>query len=179
MAFDAAGNMYVGQADCTGDILKFDAAGNLVASFDALTTNRGTDHIDLASDGCTMFYSSRDKNIYRFNVCTNTQLLPFNIQPLPGDTAYHVRVLPDGGVLVADSAVIVRLDAAGNQIQTYVVSGETNYWGGVDYGGDGTFWATNAWTDKAYKFDLQSGAVLATINSGTSGFTLAGVGVRR
>src|SRR5437867_3448097 len=84
LAFDAAGNVYVGQADCTGNILKFDAAGNLVASFTVLKTNRGTDHIDLASDGCSMFYSSRDKNIYRFNVCTNTQLLPFNSQPLPG-----------------------------------------------------------------------------------------------
>ena len=34
-AFDSAGNVYVGQADCTGDILKFDAAGTLLAAFDA------------------------------------------------------------------------------------------------------------------------------------------------
>jgi hypothetical protein len=181
IAFDAAGFMYVGFADPPGDILKFDAAGTLVASFDVLTTNRGTDHIALASDGCTMFYTSRDQNIYRYNVCTRTQLLQFNSQPLPGDAAYHLVILPDGGVLVADgTGGIVRLDASGNQIKTYFVIGETQIWGGVDFVGDGTFWATNAWTDNVYKFDLQSGAVLASFNTGTGGgFTAAGVGVRR
>jgi hypothetical protein len=178
LAFDAAGNMYVGQADCTGDILKFDAAGHLVASFDVLTTVRGTDHIDLASDGCTIFYTSRDKNVYQYNVCTRTPLPKFNNQSRPGETAYHLVILPDGGVLVADSEVLVRQDASGNQMQTYFVSGETNLWGGVDLVGDGTFWATNAWTDNVVRFDLQSGAVLARFNTGTGGFTAAGVGVR-
>src|SRR5205823_3017727 len=122
LTFDPAGNVYVGQADCTKNILKFNAAGTLVDTFMVLVTNRGTDHIDLASDGCTMFYTSRDTNIYRYNVCTRAQVLPlaFNTQPLPGDSAYHVRVLPDGGVLVADgTGGIVRLDSSGNQI--YVI----------------------------------------------------------
>jgi hypothetical protein len=191
MAFDAAGNMYVGEtADCgpgSGNILKFNAAGTLVDTFVVFVppppNSRGTDHIALASDGCTIFYTSRTKNIYRYNVCTRTQLnddvSPWNTQPLPGDAAYHLRVLPDGGALVADGfSVIVRLDASGNQIQTYVVPGEINWWGGLDLVGDGTFWASNAWTDKAYRFDLQSEAVLASINAGTGGQHLAGVGVR-
>jgi hypothetical protein len=177
-AFDAQGNVYVGQADATGDILKFDAAGNRIDSFDVATGARGTDHIDLAADGCTMFYSSRTKNVYRYNVCTRTQLPFFNTQPLPGDEAYHLRVLPDGGVLVADTQVIVHLDASGNQIRTYFAPGESNYWGGVDLVGDGTFWASNAATDNIYKFDLQSGAILASFNTGTGGGTAAGVGVR-
>jgi outer membrane protein assembly factor BamB len=176
-AFDAQGNVYVGQADATGDILKFDAAGNRVASFDVATAVRGTDHIDLAADGCTMFYTSRTKDVFRFNVCTNTQLPFFNTQLLPGEAAYHIRVLPDGGVLVADSLLIVRLDASGNQIQTYFAPGEPNYWGGLDLVGDGTFWASNAATDNIYKFDLQSGAILARFSAG-SGMTAAGVGVR-
>ena len=178
MAFDTAGTMYVGQADCTGHILKFDSAGNLVDSFAVLITNRGTDHIDLASDGCTIFYSSRDTNIYRYNVCTKTQLSNFNTQPLPGYAAYHLRILPDGGVLVADAAVIVRLDASGNQLQTYVAPGETNNWGGLDLVGDGTFWATNAATDNVWRFDLTSGSPLDHFNTGTSGGHAAGVGVR-
>ncbi|TLY18570.1 MAG: hypothetical protein E6K68_11140 [Nitrospirae bacterium] len=182
LAFDAAGNVYVGQADCTGDILKFDAAGTLVESFDVLTTVRGTDHLDLASDDCTIFYTSRDKNIYRYNVCTRTQisglLNPFNSQPLPGEAAFHLKVLPDGGVLVADSQFIVRLDASGNQIQTYVAPGEFNLWGGLDLVGDGTFWASNAGTANIVRFDLQSGAVLARFNTGTGSNNLAGVGVR-
>ncbi|HEY2940896.1 MAG TPA: Ig-like domain-containing protein [Vicinamibacteria bacterium] len=177
LAFDAQGNMYVGQADDTGDILKIDPAGNLVASFDAAVGARGTDHIDLGTDGCTMFYASRTQDVLRFNVCTNTQLPNFNTQPLPGFAAYHVRALPDGGVLVADTQVIVRLDASGNQIQLYSAPGEQNYWGGVDITGDGTFWASNAATDNIYKFDLQSGAILASFNAGPGG-TAAGLGVR-
>jgi hypothetical protein len=45
--------------------------------------------------------------------------------------------------------------------------------------GDGTFWASNAYTDNIYKFDLTSGAVLASFNTGTGGFHAAGVGVKR
>jgi outer membrane protein assembly factor BamB len=170
--------VYVGQADVTGDIRKFDAAGNLVASFDVAVGARGTDHIDLAADGCTMFYTSRTKDVFRFNVCTNSQLPFFNTQPLPGEAAFHVRVLPDGGILVADAQVIVRLDASGSQIQTYAAPGEPNYWGGVDGGTDGTFWASNAFSGNIYKFDLQSGAVLASFNTGTGNWTAAGVGVK-
>jgi hypothetical protein len=178
VAFDPAGNVYVGQAECTGDILKFDAAGNLLAAFDVAVGNRGTDHIDLAPDGCTMFYASRTQDIFRYDVCTNTQLPRFNAQPLPGEAAFHLRLLPDGGLVVADAQAIVRLDAAGNQTQMYWVPGEPNYWGGLDIGGDGTFWATNAVNGNVYKFDLQSGAVLGMFNTGTGPWTAAGVAVR-
>ncbi|PYQ17856.1 MAG: hypothetical protein DMF81_26665 [Acidobacteria bacterium] len=178
MAFDSQGNVYVGQADCDAHILKFDPDGNLLATFAPTVVNRGTDHIDLGGDGCTMFYTSRSKDVLRFDVCANAQLPKFNTQPLPGDEAFHLRVLPDGGVLVTDSTVIVRLDASGNQVQTYAAPGEANYWGGVDLVGDGTFWATNAYNGNVYKFDLQSGAILAGFNTGTGNYTVAGVGVK-
>jgi len=177
VTFDAQGNVYVGQSEGTGDILKFDAAGNLLATFDVAVGTKGTDHIDLGPDGCTMFYTSRTKDVYRYNVCTNTQLPYFNTQPLPGYEAYHLRALPDGGVLIADTAFIVRLDGSGNQIQTYVAPGEYNYWGGLDLVGDGTFWASNASTSTIWKFDIQSGAVLTSFNPGT-GASSAGVGVK-
>jgi hypothetical protein len=80
---------------------------------------------------------------------------------------------------VADSAVLVRLDASGNLIQSYFVDGASQYYGGVDLVGDGTFWATNALTDDVVRFDLQSGAVLGRFNTGTGGMDAAGVGVRR
>jgi len=178
ITFDGAGHVYVGQADDSGDILKFDASGALLASFNVATANRGTDHIDLGADGCTMFYTSRTQDVFRYDVCTNAQLTKFNLQPLPGEAAYHIRLLPDGGLLVADSNVIIRLDAAGNQIQTYIAPGESNYWGGVDSAGDGTFWATNAFNGNVYRFNLETGAILASFNTGTGNFTVAGVAVR-
>jgi hypothetical protein len=84
---------------------------------------------------------------------------------------------------VADSRLIVRLDASGNQVQTYQTftePGESGWiWGGVDFVDGTTFWATNAYTDNVFKFDLQTGAVLNRFNTGTGGFDAAGVGVRR
>jgi len=177
VTFDALGNVYVGQSEGTGNILKFDPAGNPLATFVVAIGNKGTDHIDLGLDGCTMFYTSRTHDVYRYNVCTGTQLPFFNTQPLPGFEAYHIRVLPDGGVLVADTAWIVRLDSSGNQIQTYFAPGENNYWGGVDIVGDGTFWASNAATSNIYHFNLQSGAILGSFNAG-AGTGVAGVGVK-
>jgi hypothetical protein len=178
VTFDGAGNVYVGQADDSGDILKFDPSGALLAAFNVATFNRGTDHIDLGADGCTMFYTSRTQDVLRYDVCTNTQLTKLNPQPLPGEAAYHIRVLPDGGLLVADSHLIVRLDAAGNQVQSYFAAGESNYWGGVDAAGDGTFWATNAFNGNVYRFNLETGAVVSFFNTGTGNFTVAGVAVK-
>ncbi len=179
IAFDRDGNVYVGQADGTGALLKFDAAGNPLATFHPAIGTRGTDHIDLASDGCTLFYTSRTHDVLRFDVCIGAQLPNFNTAPLPGYENYHLRILPDGGVLVAATQSIVRLDASGNLLQEYSVPNETNYWGGVDCIGDGTFWASNANSANIYRFDLRSGAVLASFNTGTGVWSVAGVGVRR
>jgi outer membrane protein assembly factor BamB len=141
--------------------------------------NQGTDHIDLATDRCTLFYTSRTHDVLRFDVCINAQLPNFNTAPLPGYENYHLRILPDGGVLVAATEEIVRLDASGNVVQTYSAPGETNYWGGVDLVGDGTFWASNAYTANIYRFDLKSGTVLTSFNTGTGIWSVAGVGIRR
>jgi DNA-binding beta-propeller fold protein YncE len=176
-AFDAAGNVYVGQADCSADILKFDANGNRLANFDAAVGVRGADHIDLATDGCTMFYSNWTKDVLRFDVCTNIQLPKFNLQPLPGDTVWHLRILPDGGVLVSNSQFIVRLDAMGNQIKQYFVLTEGNWWTGLDISPDGTFWSNNLASGNIYKFDLASGAVLASFNAGAP-WTAVGVAIK-
>lgn len=177
-AFDAAGNVYVGQADCTGDIIKLDANGNPLASFNAAPGVRGADHIALASDNCTMLYSNWTTNILRYNVCTNTQMTNFNAVPLPGETVWHLKILPDGGVLAADSGGIVRLDAQGNQVRIYLVPGESSYFTGLDSNGDGTFWANNLATSNIYRFDIESGAILSSFNTGTPPWTAVGVAVR-
>jgi Bacterial Ig domain len=177
-AFDASGNVYVGQADCTGDILKLDANGNPLASFNAAIGVRGADHIALQSDNCTMLYSNWTTNILRYDVCTNTQMTNFNAQPLPGETVWHLKILPDGGVLAADSGGIIRLDAQGNQVQLYLVPGESSYFTGIDSIGDGTFWANNLATSNIFRFDIQSGAVISMFNTGTPPWTAVGVAVR-
>jgi len=115
IVFDQAGNAYVGQAEGSRDILKFDSAGNLLARFNVGKENMGSDWIDLTEDGCTIFYTSEGTHVKRFDLLTNMQLPDFNTLLLPGPTAYAIRLLPDGGLLVADTTVIVRLDADGNR----------------------------------------------------------------
>jgi hypothetical protein len=185
---DAAGNFYVGQADGSRDILKFDSAGNPLASFNVATEARGSDWIDLAADQCTMFYTSEGAGIARFDVCSNTQLpyfvLPIPFDPdvpppygLPGSHAFALRLLPSGGLIVADSEAIYRLDAASNIIQTYGAGGER--WFALSLDPDGTsFWSAGIFTGNVYKFDIASGAVLVTFNdthcSSTGGLSVFG-----
>lgn len=175
--FNRQGDIYVGQADGTRDILKFDAAGNLLQRYDVATEDRGSDWIDLAADQKTMYYTSEGNSVKRYDVVNNVQLPDFTTS-LPGSIAYALRLLPGGGMLVADTEVIVRLDSLGNLIQTYDTPGEDT-WFALNLDPDGTsFWSGNFGTSNFYKFDIASGAILlGPINTGTGVFTLFGLSV--
>jgi streptogramin lyase len=179
IATDRLGRVYVGQADCSGDLLAFDGFGVPLAAFDVVSEPRGSARIDLAADGCTMFYTSQGPNVKRFDVCANRQLPDFNLAPIPGGTAQALRILPDGGVLVAAVGDIVRLNASGVLVQRYDVPEETDLFLGLDLSGDGTFWTSNYGSSNLYRFDIASGAVLSSFNTGTPSTTVKDVLVRR
>ena len=175
--FDKSGNAYVGQADGTEDILKFDSQGNLLAAFDVAIENRGSNWIDLASDQCTLFYTSEGPSIKRFNVCNNMQLPDFATGVLHS-AGFALRLLPDGGLLVTDFQDIDRLDASGQVVQTYDVPGE-NCWFALNLDPDGaSFWSADVCTSNVYKFDIASGAQLLSFNTGTPSSTVFGLAVR-
>lgn len=178
-AFDRAGTVYVGQADCSGDIRRLDGAGGLLATYDVAPDNRGSARIDLASDGCTVYYTSQGPNVKRFDLCANRQLADFNAAPIATGYTGSLRILPDGGVLVATSNDIVRLDAGGRLVQSYDLPGEPDLWIGLDLVGDGTFWASNYGSSDVVRFDLATGTALATFNTGTPTTTVKDVLVRR
>jgi hypothetical protein len=168
MLFDATGNAYVGQADGTADVLKFDALGAPLASYDVAIEDRGSDWIDLAPDGCTLYYTSEGTLVKRFDVCTNTQLSDF-ASGLPGSAAYAIRLLPDGGALVADGDRIVRLDTSGAVVQSYNVPDESHFWFSLNLNNDGTsFWAGDVFSGDVVKFDLTTGTVLNRFNTGST-----------
>jgi exopolysaccharide biosynthesis polyprenyl glycosylphosphotransferase len=179
VAFDRGGRVYVGQADCTGDLLVFDAGGARLAALDVAIDWRGAARIDLAPDGCTLHYTSQGPNVKRYDVCAGRQLADFNAAPLPGGVAHALRLLPDGGALVAVADAIARLDARGVLTRTYDVSGEPDLWLGLDLAGDGTFWASNYGSSNVVRFDLATGTVLAVFNTGTPTTTIKDVLVRR
>jgi uncharacterized repeat protein (TIGR01451 family) len=160
IVFDKSGNVYVGHADCSGNIFKLDSHGNLLARYNVAVENRGSSHILLGPDQCTMYYTSEATNVKRFNVCTNTQMPDFNTAPLPEgiDGAHQFTMLPGGGLLVADFSVIARLDASGNLVRTYNAPADTHCWLGLALDTDGTsFWASNWCDSSATRFDMATG----------------------
>ena len=75
-------------------------------------------------------------------------------------------------------AIIARLDSGGRLVRTYDLAGEPDLWIGLDLVGDGTFWASNYGSSDVTRFDLATGAPLATINTGTPTTTVKDVLVK-
>ncbi len=177
--FADPGTAYVGQAGCAKTIIKTPLDNTITAEYAVAEESQGVFWMDLAPDGCTMLYTSIGPNIKRFDVCGNTQMTNFNAAPLPGGVTHDLRVLPDGGVLVANGPVITRLNASGVVTQTYEVPGENTLWAGLDLVGDGTFWVVNYYTSNVYRFNLAGGAPIASFNTGTPEQTVVAIRVVR
>jgi PKD repeat protein len=172
IAFDRAGNAYVGETGCSHAILKFDAYGNLAAAYSVATEQEGSDWIDLAPDQCTIFYTSQGSSVLRYNACSKQQLAPFATGL---NTGLGLKVLPDGGVLVADKQDIVRFDSGGRKIMTYNASGES-CWVSLTLDSDNTsFWAVDYCSSDVVKFNIDSGNQVATFNAGTAANTVYGI----
>lgn len=179
ITFDASGNIYVGQAQGSHNVLEFNPSGALLNTFSPAIENQGTDWIELAADNCTLFYTSEGTHVKRFNLCTLTQLADFNATPLPGTKAFAHRILLPfqfgaGGVLVADSESVKRLDASGNVVQSYTFAGNTNLFA-LNLDPDGTsFWTADSATGQVFKADIETGTVLENWSSaGAPNFTEA------
>jgi hypothetical protein len=100
-------------------------------------------------------------------VGSNTQLADFASGL--GGPAYALRILTDGGVLVATTGDVKRLDNTGAIVQTYDVLGE-NQWFALNLNPDGnSFWSGNFDSGNAYEFDIASGAMTQMINTGAPG----------
>jgi len=173
IVLDKTGNAYIGHADCSGDILKLDSQGNRLAQYDVAVENRGTSHILLDPDQCTMYYTSQGSNVKRFNTCTNTQMSDFNRTALPDAIggAHQFALLPGGGLLVANFGVIAALDASGNLVRTYDSPADTHCWLGMVLDPDGaSFWATNWCGSSATRFDMVTGGVIESHVAADRGF---------
>ena len=115
--FDGSGNAYVGQADGEGTVLKFDPAGNLLETYSPEREDRGTDWIALASDECTLYYTSEGQSIKRYNVCTSTQLPDFATSL--GSNCFALRIRGNNEVMVACTPELLRLSSTGAILQHY------------------------------------------------------------
>lgn len=169
------GDFYVGHPDGNKDIQRYDAAGVYQQSYDVVIESRGSDWMDLASDQKTMFYTSEGGLVKRYDVSgVGAQLTDF---ASIGGVSYALRLLPpgdgSGGLLVAHTADIKRLDGTGAVAQTYDVTGE-NSWFALNLDPNGTsFWAGDFGTNNFYRFNIATGAIeVGPIASGGSLFGL-------
>jgi hypothetical protein len=175
---DASGNAFVGQADGTGDIRKYSiATGAFITSYSPTVSPRGTDWVDLAADQSTIFYTSEGGLIRRFDTAANAQLANFNAVDAGGNM-YALRILADGGVLVAHTSNVLRYNSAGVLVQTYAVAGHSGTLFALNIDPDGTsFWTGDLGGDnKVFRVDIATGAVLTSFNTIQAGDnTLAGL----
>ena len=175
---NSSDQIYVGNAQGTHEVLKFDGAGNALDNATPAAESRGTDWIDLAADGCTLRYTSEGALIKQYNFCTKTQLADF-ASGLPSP-CFSVRIRPNGEVLVACTTAVVRLNASGGVIQTYprtsfATSGDNLFAMNLDPDGT-TFWTAGYSTHNIYRVNIASGAQVTTFVAASSS-TLAGLGI--
>ena len=152
----------------TGALRKYNASGTLLAVYNPTFGASGTNAIDLSRDQKTMFYTSLDATIRRFDVSANAQLDDFGT--VPGAVLRGLRILPDEGVIVSHETGLTRFDSAGTIVQTYTVTGQGN-WGTVALSGNGAeVWGANtAWEAESgfppmiAKWGVESGDVMLKI----------------
>jgi hypothetical protein len=155
----ASGNYLVGHASIGTDVHQYTETALLVAEYDVATELGGSDWIDLAANQTTLFYTSEGRRVLRFDIGTNTQMADF-ASGLPGSNAFALRILPpgdgSGGVLVADTQTVVRLDGSGAVAQQYDAPGEDN-WFALNLDPNGTsFWSGDFRTNNFYRFNIAS-----------------------
>jgi uncharacterized repeat protein (TIGR01451 family) len=160
IVFAASGDFYVGHADGDADVRRYDSTGAFQQAYDVATDARGSDHIELAADQKTLFYTSEGGRIMRYDLSTGTQLPDFaNV----GGSSFALRLLPPGdgsaGLLVANFGDIKRLDAGGAVVQTYDAPGEDS-WFALNLDPNGTsFWSADIFSGSIYRFNVATGAI--------------------
>jgi hypothetical protein len=78
--------------------------------------------MDLAADQCTLVYASETGTLARVNVCATFAPLT-DLDPTPRwDAVEDLRILPDGGVLIAQRGVLFRLNASAEIVDAFTPS---------------------------------------------------------
>jgi hypothetical protein len=118
----------------------------------------GVAWFDLASDQRTIFYTSSDNMVRRYDLATRSPLPDF--ATLMDGSIYALRLLPDDqGLLVAGSIGITRLDMNGGYITRYWVPATQFY--SLSITPDGRqFWSSTEFGPQLYRFDIASEKVV-------------------
>lgn len=153
---DASNNIYVGVAVAgTPQLRKYDTSGSIVRTYTTTYDNYGVGSMDLASDQCTLYYTSWGKTIKRYNVCTGTQLSTF-VSGIPTTACFALRIVPSSGnVLVQCATIMFQYSAAGSLIRSYSTPEQTV--GVVIDPDQNNFWTLGLNSGNVYKININTG----------------------
>ena len=159
-----------------GKIYKYDRDWNLVRQYDVdhakeLTGFKGVTHSTLHPGERFITYTAEtSKRIMRFDIDNEKQMLDLVQYPgenmRDGNWAIALRYLPDGRLLVTRGKTMDLLDEQGQVLRTYDL-GEGYGWAETALCRDGRHvLLANIWTGIAAKLDLETGAFVATLDTG-------------
>jgi outer membrane protein assembly factor BamB len=156
LVFDADGNVLAGTYDGANELLKISQAG---AILDRFALPAGVKWFDLASDQHTIYYTSADTVIRRYDLATRSPVPDFTA--LPDGTVSALRLLPNNqGLLVAGSISVYWLDLNGTRIKQYWRPAMTGYHGATIAADGRSFWTWNE-AAELYRVDLTTARVLS------------------
>lgn len=166
LAFDAAGNAFVGDGGSLGTVRKFDASGAFVGQ---ISTGE-SDVLGLGSDGCTLVAGGNDLQVVsRLDVCSGG---PGTSSPDSESVGQPrgIAVLSDGSALVTWEGFVRRYASDWTTLATYDLAACSS-WAGLELGADGTtFWSSCRMPDEngvsryvPQKIDVATGSVVDTL----------------
>ena len=175
---DRLGDVYVSGGSTTS-FQKYDLNGDPLQTFTVPPTFGDGLAIDLAPDGCTIYYGSWNETppagagaptgIGRFDACTGTQLPAFSSEPFTDD----LRVLPDSEVLVTADAAGGLEDVSGQFVRGYSPGppvGDHLRFMSLDPDGK-SFWMSGL---GVVRYDIATGKLLSEWGISPSGSATAG-----
>jgi hypothetical protein len=127
----------------------------------ALSSWRGDVTMDLASDQCTLWYSPATDGVGRYDVCRQVPL-----SSITREVASRIRILPDGGALLALASTVARVDAAGSVVKTWPYATNQRRAVSISVSPDRkSFWVAegNIPASIYYEVDLATDAVLREV----------------
>jgi hypothetical protein len=174
--YDAQGRVWVGEAvpgsETEALLRQFSADGLRLQSLIVPVGERGIDWIALGNDACTLYYTSEDGDVRRFDVCS-AQILPHFATGL-AEPCYALRRRTNDELLIACKTRVYRYAGSGALLAEYSQQdlGENDVDGlfALQLDPDGeTFWTGGATSGRVIRARIDNGNVVTSFLTGIGG----------
>lgn len=170
LVFNGAGQLLAAHGGATK---RYSAAGTLLQTY-----NHQADWIDLAADQKTLFWSNEGSTIAKFDISTNTAIGNFvNIGTNGGTSAFALRILQNGDVIIAGGTKVLQYNAAGGFLGSYDVTGVDGFFALNLDSTNNTFWSGSINNQNLYRFTLGNFGANVSTQTIAAGGNLFGVAV--